>query len=89
MNEYTAQIFVKDTIFSLTHMISAPHLWEWCQLSEVGIFPELIPELSRTLGIDSSTVKLTLTLRELTCKVAQESPLEVQLIKRGFFDLFI
>ena len=42
-----------------------------------------------TLGIDPATVNPTLTLEELTHKVAKESSLEVQIVTGNFFDLFV
>jgi hypothetical protein len=86
MNEHTAQVFVRDSIFSLTGTVLPPHLWGWSTLADTGIEPEMIERFSVTLGLDPRTVSLKLTLRELTHKVATESSAEVRIAKEGIFD---
>ena len=88
MDKHTAGVLVKDSIFHLTMTSLAPHLWGGVPLSDVGISPESIPELSRALGLDPTTVNQTMTLEELTDKVVKESPLDPKIITVGLFDLF-
>lgn len=77
MNEHKAHEFVKNSIINLTGISLASHLWGWYTLSDVGLGPELIEKLSLTLGLDPTTIKPTLTLHELTYKVAKESSVEM------------
>lgn len=86
MDEHTAQVFVKDTLFDITGMALAPHLWGMIPLSDVGIDDKAIPKLSLALGIDPTTVKISMTLEELVKKVSAESPLQVHVVKTSIFE---
>lgn len=86
MDEHTAQVFVKDTLYDLTGISLASHLWGIVPLSDVGIGNEAIPKLSLALGIDPTAVKISMTLEALVKKVAAESPLQVHTVKTSIFE---
>lgn len=85
MDEHTARVFVRDAVFDLTMMTLAPHLESIIPLSDVGICAESSKNLALALGLNPTTVNQNMTFEELVQKVAQESPLEVTVVREPLF----
>ena len=81
MDKHTAKVFIKDIVFSFTYVTVPFHLWNITPLTQVGIDGELCKQFFRKLGLDPNGAIPTLTLEQLVEKVAEESPLPIEIVK--------